>query len=211
MNNRRALKMAAGGVVLVAGALWLSPPEPLGAWLGGGEKAAPAGAKPAVQQPLVQTGDVALNPLSRMTLEDLNEIVERPLFNPSRTGPPKLAGAELQPVVEQPVEAPDDQSKPEDFTLLAIAGSDETRVALVRWNKTNETYRLKSGQYLSDWQLTAVDLRAVSLQRDDTVFTLKLFDGRKTPPPPPASVQDGGQDNGAAGDEPQAEGDSSSN
>jgi hypothetical protein len=105
--------------------------------------------------------------------------------------------------VAEPEQAPpQDAAKARDFTLLAIAIADETRIAMVRWNKTNEVFHLKQGQYLSDWELQSVGEREVTLARNDESFALKLFDGSARPAPP-QNTEEMPADPDGQGEEPQ--------
>jgi general secretion pathway protein N len=134
---------------------------------------------------------VPLNPLATATVEQFAEIVDRPLFNPTRTPPPPpvedVAAAE---VAGPAPPAPEGSAKPEDFTLLAVAIDDDTRIAMLRWNKTNEVFHLKQGQFLSDWELRSVGEREVTIARNDVSFSLKLFERARRVEAPPLAQGD---------------------
>ena len=63
-----------------------------------------------------------------------------------------------EPVAEPEPQVVADTTGPQDFTLLGVSINGGERFALVRYNKTNEVFRLKSGQYLSDWELRSVEI-----------------------------------------------------
>jgi hypothetical protein len=110
----------------------------------------------------------SVNPLSGISLESLREIIERPLFNQSRAPKPK-------PQVEV-VEAPaEPEATAEDFTLLGIVVANNGTTALLRWNKTNEIFRLKTGQSFSDWQVTEIGPKSVVIKNKELSFPLTLF------------------------------------
>lgn len=133
---------------------------------------------------------VTLNPLSELKVGALEEITNRPLFNPLRrpAPPPPPAVAEAPEVAEPVQEA---GINPEDFALLAIASGDFGRTAVVRWNPTNEVLHLKLGQQLSGWEITEVGDREVTIGRDGKTLVLKLF--QKPAQPPAAEMQNSEQ------------------
>lgn len=134
---------------------------------------------------------VPLNPLSELKVASLEEITNRPLFNPLRkpAPPPPPAVAEA-PEVTEPVQQ-EAAVNPDDFALLAIASGDFGRTAVVRWNPTNEVLHLKLGQELSGWQITEVGDREVTIGRDGKTLVLKLF--QKPAQPPAAELQNSEQ------------------
>lgn len=135
---------------------------------------------------------VALNPLM-LPAESLSEIVERPLFNPTRApraeAPPPPPPPEPV-IVEMPVEeAP--AFDPSDYTLLGVIASAETRRAMIRSNKTDEIFHLTAGEKLMDLTVEAVDAREVTLRLGEDSYKLKLFEnpGQNTPQPPQMDFQ----------------------
>ncbi len=186
MKNRRLLLLSVCAAALAAYAVWSGAVGGLLRLAGGGDRAtvaeapaqAPAGGKPAEAVPL--------NPLAGIAIDSFAAIVDRPLFNPSRAPPPPVENiAPVEVAGPQPA-APRDTAKAEDFTLLAIAIADDARIAMLRWNKTNEVFHLKQGQFLSDWELRSVGEKDVTIGRDDVAFSLKLFEGVRRPGAPPA-------------------------
>lgn len=180
----RAVLLAALGTVAVASSVWIAPPEFLTGYFAKAD-ATPRPLKARVQPIAVEATVVAgdlppVNPLAAITVESMSAMVERPLFNPTRAPPP--------PVVEQPppepvaeVETPvaEDTTGPQDFTLLGVSIKGGERFALVRYNKTNEIFRLKSGQYLSDWELRSVESKEIVIARNDAELTIRLFDAAR--------------------------------
>jgi hypothetical protein len=133
---------------------------------------------------------VALNPLSELKAASLDEITNRPLFNPLRKpAPPPPPAAADAPVEAEPVQ--EAGVNPDDFALLAIASGDFGRTAVVRWNPTNEVSHLKLGQQLSGWEITEVGDREVTIGRDGKILVLKLFE--KPAQPPTADLQNSEQ------------------
>lgn len=184
----RAVLLAALGTVAVASSVWIAPPEFLTGYFAKADatpRPLKAGVQPIAVEATVVAGDLPpVNPLAAITVESMSAMVERPLFNPTRAPPP--------PVVEQPppepvaeVETPvaEDTTGPQDFTLLGVSIKGGERFALVRYNKTNEIFRLKSGQYLSDWELRSVESKEIVIARNDAELTIRLFDAARQPAP----------------------------
>lgn len=178
MSNARAVKLGAAGLVLVGGAMWFSPPQPLVDWLSPDVPVVtkePAEADGGGEAPVEVA--TAINPLSGVTPDQFKETLERPLFNPGRAGRPKDPEPEPEPepqvTEEEPPKDPGIQAG--DLSLLAIAGGQDDLVAMVRWTKTNQVYRLKRGQFLSSLELVKVDLQGATLQEPGKVIELALF------------------------------------
>jgi general secretion pathway protein N len=187
VKNRRLLLLIACAAALAAYAVWSGSAGSLLTLVGGGDAAAVAESPAPAAQIVVgnrAVEPVPLNPLSGIAVEQFAEIVNRPLFNPTRTPPPPPVEDVAPAAVAQP--ATQDAAKPEDFTLLAVAIDDNARIAMLRWNKTNEVFHLKQGQYLSDWELLSIGEREVTIGRDDVLFSLKLFARARPLEAPPA-------------------------
>jgi hypothetical protein len=178
MSNARAVKLGAAGLVLVGGAMWFSPPQPLVDWLSPDVPVVtkePAEVDGAGEAPVEVA--TAINPLSGTSPDQFKETLDRPLFNPGRAGRPKDPEPEPEPepqvTEEEPPKDPGIQAA--DLSLLAIAGGQDDLVAMVRWTKTNQVYRLKRGQFLSSLELVKVDLQGATLQEPGKVIELALF------------------------------------
>jgi len=110
-----------------------------------------------------------INPLNPITLASLTQTIERPLFNRTRVPKPKF---EPQ-VAEQPVEP---EIGPQDFTLIGIVVGDDSKTAVLKFNKTNEVFHLKAGQSFSDWQVAEIGPKSVVVKKDELSFPLQLFE-----------------------------------
>jgi hypothetical protein len=151
-----------------------------------GEKASPTAISTVPAPVSAGGGKTQLNPVAGLSATALAEMIERPLFNPTRRPapeepppppPPPPAAEPEQPVVEHTV-------NPEDFTLLAVASNAGGKTALVRWNSANQVVRVKQGGALSDLQVIEVNDREVTLGRDGQSFKLKMFETPATPADP---------------------------
>jgi len=184
MSNRRLVLISAAGAILVGGALWYEPPEFLSNYFappqaespGAGEGGAVTAAAPDSQ---AAEDTASVNPLHGLDLSQFAELVDRPLFNPTRAGAPKVEPEAPEPVVETPPpEVEKTAATAADFTLMAVSISDAGTIAMVRVNRTNEVFRLKPGQYLLDWTVSSIEPREMTLKRDAEDISLKLFEVR---------------------------------
>ncbi len=191
MKNRRLLLLIACAAALAAYAVWSGSAGSLLMLAGAGDAAAVAEAPaPRVAESKMSSEPIPLNPLAAVTVEQFAEIVDRPLFNPTRTPPPPVEDAAPAQVAGPAPPAPEESAKPEDFTLLAVAVADDARIAMLRWNKTNEVFHLKQGQFLSDWELRSVGEKEVTIGRNDVSFSLKLFERARPLEAPPLAQGD---------------------
>lgn len=144
----------------------------------------PAQTTAAPQDPKTQAiAAPVLNPLAQLKAEALAEMVERPLFNPSRA-PAPIPVAEAAPPVEEAPPEPEETTGPQDFTLLGMASRDGTWTAVIRFNKTNEVFHLKQGEAVSEWTFSNVAAHQVTLSNAGRSIDLKLFQDMGTRPVP---------------------------
>ena len=133
---------------------------------------------------------VSLNPLAALTTVQFEDIVKRPLFNPTRAPAPV---AEPPPVEEPPPEAvevappPEEPVNPNDFALLGIASKNGIWTVVMRWNPSNEIHRLKTGGEIQGWSLTEITPQKVKLSRNGQDIDIKMF--QNLAPPPGQSLQ----------------------
>ena len=119
------------------------------------------------------------NPLARIRSEEFAIISERTLFSPLRREQVVVQLPVEAPVVPsvvvaaQPSPAPD----PDDFTLLGVAAANGERIALLRWNKTQETVRLKPDDNYAGWKIAEINDRNVLIEQQGSMFSLTLFKG----------------------------------
>ena len=194
--NARFLFLAAVGLMLVPGAYILTSPTMLETWFplpagDAGTDGSPSASGPSTSPSTpVPAGDEAasVNPLNKITLDSLNEIVERPLFNPARAAP-KIPVTQPAPVQEAVASAPPPEGLgPDDLTLLAVAVIGTERIALLKLNKTSEVVQLRAGESHADWMLKDVGEKAVTIASGDGGFELKMFEDSRLRPreAPPA-------------------------
>ena len=118
------------------------------------------------------------NPLEKSGVQAFDIVSTRVLFDPSRRQPalvvetppaPGVAVTEVAPAIPTP--------DPNDFTLLGIAVAEQSGVALLRWNKTQETLRLRPGDTYTGWTIAEVSARNVRVEQQGQSFNLTLFKG----------------------------------
>lgn len=120
------------------------------------------------------------NPLAHRAPKDFAVISERTLFSSTRRAKQEveptreIAIVEPMAIAVQPQPLPD----PNDFTLVGVAAANGQRIALLRWNKTQEVVRLRSGDDYTGWKIAQVNDRSVLVEQQGSVFSLKLFKGR---------------------------------
>ncbi len=174
--NRRLILLVAAALGLGGFMVWSGEESLLGISLKQGKSLLGA-ATPA--EPLAADASVSRtvpNPLGEVSIDMLNEIVDRPLFNPSRAPAEKAEPpAEPAPVVTAEPETVDDGINAEEFTLLAVASDGLETRAIVRSNASNEIFHLKEGEYLADLQVMAVGNRDITLGRNGQSVRLELF------------------------------------
>ena len=135
--------------------------------------------RPIDQEPDAVVVKTLENPLERTRSEEFAIISGRTLFSPLRRE---------QVVVQLPVEAPVVPSvvvaaqpspvpDPDDFTLLGVAAANGERIALLRWNKTQETVRLKPDDNYAGWKIAEINDRNVLIEQQGSMFSLTLFKG----------------------------------
>jgi hypothetical protein len=134
---------------------------------------------------LGQSGAADLNPLAKLSADQFDEILKRPLFNPSRApAPPPEPPPEPEQAAAEEAAPAEPPVNPDDFTLLGIAARDGTWTAVMRWNPTNEIFRLKTGGEMQGWKVAAIAAQGVTITKDDQSLDIKMFLQRNTPPPP---------------------------
>ncbi|EJN12845.1 hypothetical protein PMI42_03851 [Bradyrhizobium sp. YR681] len=129
------------------------------------------------------------NPLWAVPLSALTMTQERPIFSASRRPPPRAVAA--SPVEEvsappppRPVDAP-----PPLLLVGAVVGEGEAIAILV--NRIDQkVVRLRQGESLGGWSLTAVQPREVTLKQGDRseVLALQRPDGTTTASPTAATT-----------------------
>lgn len=148
--------------------------------------AEPSGtAQPAAD---AETQTANSNPLASLDGGSLRDMVERPLFAPSRRRPP---------VVEK-VNTTAPVKTPEAFELLGIAKSNQRTIALIRRVTDGASFRLQTGDSVDNWTLAKIERASIVLNgHDGSTAVVQLGPSKKAcapgssaacpvQPPPPA-------------------------
>lgn len=193
MSNTRLLALLLAAALLAGWYYWQEQaPDPVaGAQAPASQPVTAADAPAATLQPV-------RNPQHDLSSATMNEIAARPLFNPSRAPRPAPEQVTETPAPEpdaQPPAAP--EVNPADYELLAVAGADPDRVAVVRFAPQNRIYHLRKGQYLEQWQVEDVGSRTVKLAHEDKSFEIAMF---KAPAADRTPVTSQAPSNGQASD-----------
>lgn len=170
--NRRLLLLASVAVVLaIVLLLDRGAPPPLG------ELAPPASTvEPPAASPDTEA-QALLNPLEGMSAGSFTGILERPLFNPARTGraPEAVAPAPMPVVDEAPPPPETPGPRPEDIALVAISSGPSGRIAALRVTATGEVFYLREGQPVQSWTVFSVSDRSVVVGTAQSSIELSLF------------------------------------
>lgn len=177
MIDRRMSLLLAAAAVLGVYAVW-SGDNALTTYLRSTDDGAPTAAAPAAGAPAGEAVAVAdLNPLAGLNAEQFADIAARPLFNPTRAPAPDLQPQEDPEDVATVEEAPPTEapSTPEDFTLLGIAAKNGVWSVVMRWNPTNEVFRLTTGGDIQGWTVAEITPQQVTVNRGDQTLDIRMF------------------------------------
>lgn len=119
----------------------------------------------------VQLESIAAPPLTAFA-----EVVERPLFAPTRR-PARPAFPEEEIALEPSPEEPDQIG----FSLVGIALSEAGRVALVRRYEDGKVFRVAEGGEVLGWTVSAIKPRQAVFRRGDRRETLEMMFGASSP------------------------------
>jgi hypothetical protein len=104
-----------------------------------------------------------------VAIEEFSEILDRPVFAASRRPPDTVAGAA-------------EQAQPLTATLTGILITPGSRMALLSPGKEQKTRRVREGDTVQGWKVTAIEHRRVTFRRDGSDRVLQL---RAEPSRPP--------------------------
>lgn len=147
------MKVRPALAVMVCAAFWSSP---LGA------------AETAPGNPL------AANPLAAMSLGQLSDTTERPLFTPSRHKPPPE-------VVAAPIEAPPPPPPvPPKLSLFGIVQDERGPRAITKSSTDDKTVGLRVGDQVESWSVTGINRTQLTLSLKERSVVFSLFDENGT-------------------------------
>lgn len=147
-----------------------------------------SGPPPAV--PSAAVDGPPLNPLQDLTPESFTAIVERPLFNPSRSPRPLEQQAPPPVPVDTPPPVVPLGPRAEDFKLVGISSGPTGRIAALRLAAGGDVIYVQEGQPVQSWTALAINGTSVVIGSEQASITLSLFHGGAgAPMPAPASVE----------------------
>jgi hypothetical protein len=125
--------------------------------------AASAAAKPPLQ---------SSNQLWNISLEELSETRERPIFSPSRRPPSPPVVAHVPPVTHAPLK-PAEPERP-TVSLVGTVVGETTGIAIFMKQATRDVVRLRLGEDHQGWVLRSVDGRKATLEKNGKAVVLEL-------------------------------------
>jgi hypothetical protein len=189
MTNRRLIILI-GLMLALAGALWFDH-----GWWGDSDQTLPGAVAATTPNAGEQTERLrrrataselaAINPLGDWSAEALSEVLDRPLFNPSRRAAKPTPVPQPEPEAPEPVVA-----EALDVTLIGVLLGDKVRFAILKENGSGKMLRLKEGQSVEDWTLEEVGLREAIVARGEERTTLKLFEEKRAGTAPQPAVNE---------------------
>lgn len=108
-------------------------------------------------------GGEAINPLASLDKQSLRDMIERPLFTPSRRPPPEPAPSQAEPAFVPPPLPPPSP----DYMLLGIIRNGDRATALLRSQSDGRNLRVEAGDTIGGWEIAAVGTVSVRLKRGD--------------------------------------------
>jgi hypothetical protein len=121
--------------------------------------------------------DIAAKPVNSFSissLEDYQEIVDRPLFYETRRPPsPEVPEVAVQ---EEP-----EEEQPLALTLIGVMVTPDAKVALVQNDDTNKVERLKLGDEIGGWEVQFIDSDNVVINKSDETKELALLRNKRKP------------------------------
>lgn len=122
-------------------------------------------AAPNAALPSLPPNEGQLTNVATPDKESLTDMVERPLFAPSRRRPPARIAVEIPTLPSAPVASPP-AARP-NYALLGVIRDGDRAIALLRSQGDGRNVRVETGDALAGWQITAVDGTSVTLKRGD--------------------------------------------
>jgi len=122
-----------------------------------------------------QVNEISLTPTvdsevqTLTNIDELDEIIERPLFSNTR----RQQQEETEEVFDQQV-APQKPLKMPDLTLVGIVLSDDGKVALIKSKKNPKLQRVKLNEFISGWKLVELNPRSAKMESGSQSFTLEM-------------------------------------
>lgn len=111
---------------------------------------------------------------STFRIDDLRDWEQRPLFEPTRRQPLPPPPPPKPAVVAKPLPQPAGVDA-STFRLLGVSLGEERAVALVSLAGGQRLVRARQGDVVEGWQVTSVEPRQITLERDSRRVVLQVF------------------------------------
>lgn len=121
----------------------------------------------SAEQPLLLEQATEPVPLSEYV-----EMIKRPLFSPHRR-PPSVAGEDIVPDTQEAAIGPAETNQ---FLVMGIVIAQDEKVALLKQLRNNEILRVKEGQKISDWTVSEITPKSVTIVQGGVTEIIKLSD-----------------------------------
>ncbi len=116
----------------------------------------------------------SINPLATVSLDQLRETLERPLFETSRRAyqppPPPPAQAASRPPPAPRAPPPD----PTHFSLTGISSSADRTIALLKQKSSGRQLRVEVGEIIDGWSVEQISEREVVISKQGVQVILRL-------------------------------------
>jgi hypothetical protein len=123
-----------------------------------------------ITQPPTVEPKVAGNPLWAISIDQLSNTRQRPLFSPGRRPPLAMA---IQPVAAAPIVVSLPPEQPQLSLVGAIAG-EQDGIGLFIEQSTRKVFRLRIGEAHQGWVLRSIRSRAVSLEKGGRLVLVEM-------------------------------------
>ena len=108
------------------------------------------------------------------SLTEFSELVDRPLFSQSRR---PVTSSEPGPVIDTPVLSSATSAVGNQYQVMAIVIRDQEKAALLASaGDKGEILKVKEGQLIAGWKVTAITPEALTIQRGNEQATIQLKD-----------------------------------
>jgi hypothetical protein len=126
--------------------------------------------KTVMQSPNIVEPKVFGNPLWAISLDQLSNTRQRPLFSPTRRPPPAVA---IGPVAAAPIVITPPPERPQ-LSLVGTVVGEQEGIGVFIEQSTQKVFRLKIGEAHEGWILRSIQRRAVSLEKGGRQIVVEM-------------------------------------
>lgn len=147
----------------------------------------PAATAEAEAAPGGPTADPALNPLAALDKRSLDAFRNLPLFTPSRRRPEPPPPVEVRAPPPAPKRPPPPPPAPPELSLAGVAIGPEGAVAVIQEQGESRVERLRLGDQVGGWLVTAIDPDGLKVSLDEREHQYRLFEKKEASGDPGAA------------------------